>query len=372
MPEAPKRILHIFSTLAVGGPQRRFADYIARSKAGFIHSVYAMDSTYDTLKLVEGIEAPEGGAQLVPKGNTLAAVLACRKLLKESQPDLLVTYNWGATEWALANKFFPICPMIHIQDGFTEDELEDEIKTRRLMRSFAYKSCKAVVVPSETLEKQVKANWGIHRDKLRFIPNGIDIDRFICPADEDFIRSLGIKSEQSTIGTIAGLRPEKNVGRLIEAFSDVEDKYPDIQLVIVGEGIGMPALKMLAERVCKKNQVIFTGGLPNPEHVLPVFDIFALSSDTEQMPLSVIEAMATGLPVVSTNVGDIIHMVSDPNKDYIAGRDAKTLAANLSALLNVPDVANRIGAANQEKAKVTYNIEDMVKRYDDLFTEFIS
>jgi len=372
MPNMPdetpaKRILHVFSSLELGGAQRRFIEYLARTQASFTHSVYAMDSNYDALKLVEELEVLGGGAQLVPKGNTLAAVKAARRLLKESNPHLLVTYNFGAIEWALANRFFPISPTLHIQDGFTAEEQDAEIASRRLMRAFVYKGCKAVVVPSLTLETHAKASWGIKANRLKFIPNGIDISRFICPPNLDLAKSLGIDQKKRIIGTVAGLRPEKNIGRLIEAFSHVEDEFPDTQLVIIGEGIGMPALKMLADRVCKKGAVIFTGGLPQPEYILPTFELFALSSNTEQMPLSVIEAMAAGLPVASTNVGDITHMVADTNKEYIAGRDARILAENLCALLRVPDVANRIGAANQEKAKTEYGIEHMVETYDNLF-----
>ncbi len=367
MASTQKHILHVFSSLELGGAQRRFIAYVQGSQAKHRHSVYAMDGIYDALKLLPGIKAPNDGKQTIPKGNTLAAVKACRQYLKDQKPDLLVTYNWGATEWILANKYFPICPMIHIQDGFTADELSQEIHKRRLMRAFAYKSCAAVVVPSLSLEKQVRDNWGIKAEKLKFIPNGIDTERFKGPANQNFVRSLGLDSKKPIIGTVAGLRPEKNVGRLIEAFSEVEDSSPECQLVIVGEGIGMAALKMLAERVCRKGAVFFTGSLPHPEYILAAFDIFALSSDTEQMPLSVIEAMATGLPIVSTNVGDIAHMVAQENTEYIAGKDAKTLAKNLSALLQAPKTAREIGLANQKKATTDYQLEKMINRYDTLF-----
>lgn len=370
MSETPKRILHVFSTLSVGGPQRRFADYVARSKAGFVNSVYAMDSNYDALQLIEGMAPPEG-IEIVPKGSTFAAVRAARRILKQQKPDLLVTYNWGATEWALANRFFPLCQTIHIQDGFTEDELEQEIPKRRALRKFAYKGCHSIVVPSRTLEKLVKTSWGTPDQKVRFIPNGIDIERFKCSPNSDLIKSLGIDTGKKIVGTVAGLRPEKNVGRLIEAFSLVEDKHDDIQLVIVGDGVGMSALKMLSERVCKKDGVIFTGNLPDPESLLSAFDVFALSSDTEQMPLSVIEAMASSLPIASTDVGDVRDMVADSNKSYVEGKDAKLLADNISHLLSNPDLAERIGANNQEKARADYTIETMIDAYDQLFQEAI-
>lgn len=364
-----KDIWHIFSTLSVGGPQRRFADYIARTKAGHKHHVYAMDGQYDALKLMDGQTPLHNGEQVIAKGNTIAATLSCRKFLKTHKPDLLVTYNWGATEWALANSVFPICPTIHVQDGFGEEEQDQEITSRRLMRVFAYRNCAKIIVPSITLEKIAQHSWHISKRRLRFIPNGIDIESFNGKANASTLKAFGIKTKSKTIGTVAALRAEKNIGRLIEAFSLVEDEHPDAQLVIVGDGVGTSALKMLAERVCTKGRVIFTGNLKQPEKILPAFDIFALSSDTEQMPLSVIEAMATGLPIVSTDVGDVRHMVSNENKPYVGDRDASMMAANLCKLLDAPDEAKTIGNANKRKAKEQYGIGQMVAAYDQLFTD---
>ncbi len=364
----PKRVLHVFSSFEVGGSQRRFATYMAHTKANCVHSVYAMDGCYDAMSLIDGMEAPEGNLHIIKKGNTYSAIKQIRALLKHTPPDLVVTYNWGATEWVLANYFTPICPVIHIQDGFAEDEQNKEKISRKLIRMLAYNSCKAVVVPSLTLEKIAKKSWRIPPNKLHYIPNGIEIDRFICPPDTHFARSLGIDTDSPTIGIVAALRPEKNVGKLIEAFSHVEDEFEEIQLVIVGDGVGMSALKMLAERVCRPNSVIFTGSLTNPEKILPSFDIFALSSDTEQMPLSVIEAMSAALPIISTDVGDITNMVSGQNLPYISGNSAQSLAENLISLLKKKDVAQKIGATNQAKAKELYSLNKMIKAYDDLFT----
>jgi len=369
MSQAAKKILHVFSSLEVGGTQRRFAEYMAQTKTAIEHSVYAMDGNYEALKLIDGLAPLGGGASLIKKGNTLKAAFACRRILKNERPDLLVTYNWGAIEWAMANRFFPICPMIHIQDGFTSDEVAAEIPARRRLRRLIYRGCRAVVVPSMVLEKHAQNHWHIDRTKLRFIPNGIDINRFICPEKSDLAKSLGIDINKKIIGTVAGLRPEKNIGRLIEAFSAVEDQNPDSQLVIIGDGVGRAALTMLADRVCRKNNVIFTGNLPNPEHLYPIFDIFALSSDSEQMPLSVIEAMACGLPIASTNVGDVASMVAEQNRPYVTGKDAETLKRSLLELIKTPDVANRIGALNQHKAKKIYSLAEMINAYDQLFAE---
>lgn len=366
----PKKILHVFSSLELGGAQRRFIDYVARSTAAHCHSVYAMDGNYTALETANGVNLPWGKAMVVSKGHTLVAAKTARGLLKDLRPDLLVTYNWGAIEWALANRFFPVCPMVHIQDGFTEDELAAEIGKRRLLRGFTYRGCKAVVVPSETLLAIAKNSWHIPGDRLKFIPNGVDIKRFSAPADDAVLSALGIDPSKQIIGTVSGLRPEKNIGRLIEAFSLIENDHPDARLVIVGDGVGMSALRMLADRVCNKGSVIFTGSLANPETILPAFRLFALSSDTEQMPLSVIEAMATGLAVVSTNVGDIAKMVAKENAAYIEGHNAHVLAKNIAALLQNESVAQDAGKANLAKAETNFDMRKMVDTYDALFTSY--
>ncbi len=328
-----------------------------------------MDGQYDALSLMGDKKPLYNGEQVIAKGNTLAATFSCRKFLKAHKPDLLVTYNWGATEWALANSIFPICPTIHIQDGFGEDEQDREKSSRRMLRKFAYRNCAKIIVPSLTLEKLARESWEVPDERLRFIPNGIHVESFTGKADTALTKSLGIQKSGKVIGTVAALRPEKNIGRLIEAFSLVEDRHPDSQLVIVGDGVGMSALRMLAERVCSKGRVIFTGNMAQPEKILPAFDVFALSSDTEQMPLSIIEAMATGLPIVSTEVGDVKKMVADENKPYIVGREAPVLAENLYGLLRTPTAAEKIGAANYQKARAQYGIDQMVAAYDQLFTD---
>lgn len=364
-----KRILHVFSSLELGGTQRRFLDYIKGSEADFSHTVYAMDNNYTALDGIDSVDRLMGGENLVPKGDTWQAIKATRKILKEHRPDLLVTYNWGATEWVLANSVFSICPTIHIQDGFAEDEQDNEILKRRMLRALAYRTCHKIVVPSKTLEALALNSWKIPKKKLLFLPNGVELQRFTGDADVKLLAEHNLTDTPTIIGTVAGLRSEKNIGRLIEAFSTVEDSHPKAKLVIVGDGVGMSALKMLAERVCSKGQVVFTGALANPEKILPTFDIFALSSDTEQMPLSVIEAMVCGLPIASTDVGDVRAMVSEENQPYIAGKDAAILAENIGDLLSDNDTARTIGAANKEKALSTYSLDDMIKAYDTLFNE---
>ncbi|WP_417464948.1 glycosyltransferase [Kordiimonas sp.] len=366
------RILHVFPSFEVGGAQRRLVSLINRRQGRFTHSVFAMNGCYDALSLVRDVSIPKDDLPRFPDKSGFAAIHACGSLLKDYTPDLMVTYNWGSVEWALSNLLSKKCPSVHIQDGFGPDEQTREKLHRKLTRMLAYQGCDGVVVPSRKLETIARGSWHIRSSKLHYIPNGIDVERFICPPDQALMKKLGLEADHRIIGTVAALRPEKNVGRLIEAFAQVSELYPKARLVIVGDGIGMKPLKMLAERIGLYDKVIFAGNLDAPEHIVPAFEIFALSSDTEQMPLSVIEAMSVGLPIVSTDVGDVADMVSSQNAPYVQEISAGALARNISALLNRPESGKRIGASNQAKARREFSLEGMIDAYDALFMDILA
>jgi glycosyltransferase involved in cell wall biosynthesis len=117
--------------------------------------------------------------------------------------------------------------------------------------------------------------------------------------------------------------------------------------------------------------VIFAGAIDNPARILGVFDIFALSSDTEQMPVSVLEAMAAGLPVASVDVGDVRDMVSPENQAFVVEREPAALAGAMRALLADDDARSRIGAANRVWARKRYTLDGMVQAYTELYASVV-
>lgn len=366
------RILHVFPSFELGGSQRRMTTYLNASPAPHTHLVHAMDDRYDAAPLSDHFRTAGIPEKAIPKNGILSAVKTCRNFLKQVKPDLLVTYNWGSIEWVLANRLPKRCPMIQIQDGFGEEERERELPKRQKLRRIAYRGCDRVIVPSRQLETLARNSWGIRDKRLCYIPNGIDTGLFSGPPDTALLARHGLTPDHTIVGTVARLTPEKNIGRLIEAFSKIENKYPAARLLIVGDGVGMPALRMLAERICEPGRVAFTGSVDTPQHVVPAFDIFALSSDTEQMPISVLEAMAASKPVVSTDVGDTRTMVATENQSFIEGREAGELATNLDTLLADPALAASIGAANRTAVGKRFSLDAMVAAYDRIFAEVAS
>ena len=166
------------------------------------------------------------------------------------------------------------------------------------------------------------------------------------------------------IGTVAALRGEKNLVRLLEAFALLRQPA---RLVIVGDGPQRAALEARALELGIEGSVRFTGHLAAPQDAYRDFDLFALSSDTEQMPLTVLEAMASGLAVAATDVGDVAAMLAGENRAFVVARDAAALAGAMAALLADPARRRAIGSANRARVEREYGEEKMFQAYAALF-----
>jgi len=281
--------------------------------------------------------------------------------LRREAPDLIVTYNWGAIEWALANRWAPIAPHVHIEDGFGTEERSRQLARRVWMRRVALSGAHTrVVVPSHVLYEIAAQTWRLPLASLIHLPNGVDCRRFAPSARKT--------SGQIVVGTIAALRPEKNIRRLIEAFTIASTQVAGLRLLIVGDGPERASLESFAGQCAQGKSIEFRGATLTPEDALAEIDVFAISSDTEQMPLSVLEAMAAGLPIASVDVGDVAAMVVPENQPFIgAGREARGLSESLVALARDGAARERLGHANRQRAVATYDLNVMAARYADLF-----
>ena len=359
----PRHLLHVFSTFALGGPQKRLAA-LARHFAGrFRHSIIALDGRSDATLLTQAIPnctmragAPwpkQPGSQVLPAWRALRAL----------RPDLLVTYNWGAMEWSAANLLAGI-PHIHIEDGFGPEEAGGQIPRRVWFRRLVLNRRSTVVMPSRTLVQLALDCWRIAPERIAFIPNGIPWSKFQVAVD------LGLKARFKgagpVIGTVAALRKEKALERLIDAHALVAARRP-ARLVIAGDGAERAKLEAYAARHGRADSITFTGNVDAPERLLACFDLFALSSDTEQMPLSVLEAMAGGRAIAGTDVGDVRTMVALENRRFIGPIDAKALSESILELLDNHTLRRAAGESNRQRARAEFDESRMFMSYERLF-----
>ena len=369
-PAGRRHLLHVFSTFGVGGPQVRFATIANWLGRKYRHSLIAMDGNYDCADRLD----PELDVTLSPlrvekgPGLSLANLRLFRATLGRLRPDLLLTSNWGSVEWALANRLRPICRNLHFEDGFGPDEADGRQLARRIwFRRLALSGPSEIVVPSRLLHRIATERWRFSARRVHYVPNGVDCDRFARSPDPALLGPSPPPPGAPIVGSVGGLRPEKNFARLVRAMADLPPEL-NAWLVLVGDGPERPALERLALSLGLEGRVLFTGSLSNPEAMLGHFDVFALSSDTEQMPIGLLEAMAAGLPVAATDVGDVREMLAEANWPLVVARaDEAGLTAALAALLADPERRRRLGEANRSRARGEYDEARMVEAYDRLF-----
>lgn len=368
-----RHLLHVFPTFSVGGVQNRIVRVVNGLGRKFRHTVVAMDGDFGAAaNLNTGLELAFETIALRKTGFlSVSNLTLARATLRRLQPDLLLTYNWGTTEWALADRSPQICPHIHFESGFGPDESPRRQLWRRIVaRHFFLSGCRHVAVPSNTLYEVATRIWHIPSARLLYIPNGVDCRRFAVPPDVAFLATLGIPDSVPVIGTIAALRPEKNLLRLIRVFARLPGEI-GARLVIAGDGPELGALRAAAASAGVSSRTVFAGYVGDPARILGRFDVFAISSDTEQMPNAVLEAMAAGLAVSATDVGDIKWMVCAENVPFVVpANDEPALAAAVLHLLRDRPLASRIGRANRDHAVTEFGVDKMVARYDELYSEY--
>jgi glycosyltransferase involved in cell wall biosynthesis len=362
--------LHVFSTFAIGGPQKRFAQIANASNALFRHHVLATDGRYAAQEFLKpGINVDFMGT--VSRNGSLAIriVRYCAQI-RALRPALLVTNNWGAIEWAMAGLLSRV-PHIHIEDGFGPDEADRQLLRRVLFRRLALTRSFAVVVPSRTLMTIARTTWKTPLARLRYIPNGITINRSVGEQERSHGRSetLGISGHAPVVGWVGALRKEKNAERLLRAFARLP---ADAILAVVGDGPERENIEGETRALGIADRVRLLGHRSGVEALLPLFDIFALSSDTEQMPLVILEAMAAGLPVASVDVGDVRATLAPENDPFVVERSEAALADALSRLMASPALRTRVGHANRARALEQYPLERMVNDYLTLFRDAVS
>ena len=357
---APLHVLHIFPGFGVGGAQMRFVALAKGLGRDFVHTVVSLSGDTNAARFLASEDPVTLAAAPSGAGSLMARLSRYRKTLKEQAPDLLVTYNWGSIEWALANNAGQT-PHIHIEDGFGPEESKRQFPRRVWTRRLALRRS-TLVVPSLTLKEMAHKIWHLNPARIRYIPNGIEPrENFRTRLSE---LNLGLPSGKPVIAWAGALRREKNLTRLLRAFAPLK---LEASLLIIGEGPEMAAARAEAENLSIVPSVRFLGRREDVRDILMQCDILALSSDTEQMPLVVMEAMDAGLPVASTAVGDVKYMVCEENQPYIVQGSAPELGAAMRTLVADGAVRRTIGVANQRRLRQDYAAQDMIAAYRALF-----
>jgi glycosyltransferase involved in cell wall biosynthesis len=357
----PLRLLHVFPSFNIGGAQVRLATLAAGFGPDVAHRILALAGNYEAADLLPawvdvGYVSPPAAASWPGR------LMAYGRILQAQQPDVLLTYNWGAIEFAMANRLLGY-PHLHLEDGFGPEEAARQFRRRIWARRLALRRCH-VLVPSSTLREVALGSWRLAPERLHHVPNGV------CTAPPaaalaEILGPVRADGERRPVRIVwsGALRREKNPSRLLQAFGPLREKA---LLLIVGDGPERERVASEARALGLGEAVRLLGLRRDARAIINQCDILALSSDTEQMPLAVLEAMDAGLPVASVDVGDVRRMVSAENRPFVVGRTPQARGCALSALVDDAELRRRIGAANRVRAAEAYDARSMVRAHREL------
>lgn len=360
----PPHAVHVFPTFSAGGAETRTARTINALGGEFRHTVVSLSGERGAESWLDG----RSECNVVDGPGRSASLWRMRSFIKALAPDLLITYNWGAMDVVAAWAWGAPWPRIHNECGVGVDEASGPLPRRALARGVLLNGVDRVVVVSRDQAGRFGRENFVRRGKLRFIQTGVDADRF-SPGDGRRAREAwGVLRGEVVVGYAGGLRTEKNVALLVEAF--VASGRTDARLVLVGDGGERGRLEEMARSRGVAARVVFAGRMEDTAEAYRAFDVFALSSKTEATPNALLEAMASGLPCVATDVGDCRYLVGAGGMVTAEG-DAAGMAESLRTLVADPALRGRMGAMNRERALNEFRFDRMVAEYGALYREVL-
>jgi glycosyltransferase involved in cell wall biosynthesis len=211
---------------------------------------------------------------------------------------------------------------------------------RKLINLLLFRKVKKIIPVAESVKKDVlRSNWFLSPRKLSVLENSIDYERFanVPISKHDAKQMLPVPTDAFVFGTIGRLVPTKGLSYLIEAFSTVKAQMPSAHLVLLGDGPLKPELEKQARQTQYKDSIHFLGYRTNIEALLRGIDVFVLSSIAEGMPRVILEAMASGVPYISTKVGGIPEILNDENVgQLVPARDSAALSKAMIRIATMP------------------------------------
>lgn len=362
-------IAHVVENLERGGLERMVIDLVgAQRAAGHRCRVACL---YEPGALARELESQGVEVHACRKrgGADVGALRRLREWLRVSPGAIVHTHNANAHyHMVAAGLGLPLSRTINTRHGMgaAQPRSRGEWLYRRTMRRT---DIVAAVCEAARLRF---AQQGVRpRNRLLAVPNGIRVEAFASASQERRLalrNVLGLDADVRIVASVGRLNPIKDQATLLRAFAGTHAQWPDTALVLVGDGALREALRSQAAALGIADAVRFLGDRSDVRQLLQGFDLFVLSSLSEGYSMALLEACASALPIVATDVGGNREIVVDGrNGALVPPGDADALAGAMSALLRDPERAGRMGLAGRDWALREASIETMAARYELLY-----
>ncbi len=366
------KILHVVPSFGLGGMEKVLCSVLNSLSGKYDQEILSLDGEISAAKWIQNTNVkfvhfrrPQGQARFFK---------ALFKSLKESKPAILLTYNWGATDAVWLGRLAGIKTIIHNEHGFNVDEAVSMQWKRNVIRYLVYRLARLVVVVSQDLQKMMETRLNLKTSQILFLPNGVNTDVYSRnDLDRERVRKeLGLKETDLAIGFSGRLDPVKNFSLLLKVFECCVKADKNFKLVLIGDGLERGSIEAFCSSRDIRGQVIFVGQKDIVLPYLRALDVFLLTSFREQMPMSMLEAMSTGIPVVASSVGEIPSILKGSEAGFVfeCRADPEVFAQSLLRMRNA-EIRNQMGEAARRIVLSRFPEKLMIQKYSEVFEAMV-
>ena len=373
----PALIAHVVYQFDVGGLENGLANLLNRMAPDrYRHVVVALTNatdfrrrvTRDDVEFIELHKTPGHGIKLMPR---------LVGLFRRLRPSIVHTRNLAALEASVPAWLAGVPLRIHGEHGRDIGDLDGTNRTYRAVRRVYRPFVHHYVALSRDLERYLVESVGVERSRVTHIVNGVDIEAFAPQRVKASVAECPFNDPALWVcGTIGRLQPVKNQVLLAHAFvralADAPSLRSRLRLVIVGNGPLRDEIVTILQRAGVADLAWLPGARGDVANVLRMLDVFVLPSLAEGISNTILEAMATGLPVIATDVGGNAELV-DAGRTGVLVRsgDVEALARALVHYASSPDDARRAGLAARTRVEQRFGLDTMVAQYDAVYERLL-
>jgi glycosyltransferase involved in cell wall biosynthesis len=363
------RLLHLITRLPIGGAERLVLGILRNlDTAQFESVVCCIQDRGELADEAEAMGIPVIALNLMQRGgHDRLVVPALRRLMREQRIDLVHTHLYHANLYgrlAARREGIPAIASVH-------NTYKKRKWYRHLINRWLARKTFVVTAGSEDVERDLLEVDRLPSTKVVRLPNSIDLARVdtalsVAEAKQRF----GFTPSDLVIGTVGRVEEQKGQAFLLEAFAKLRQRPEGehLKLLLVGDGRLLPQLRETAERLGIAQACRFPGNIAKLAEVYRAIDLFTMPSLWEGLSLAMLEAMASGLPVVATEVGGARDVLGDDRYGLLVpAHDADALAAALGKLLDDPRAASELAAAGKARVHADYSVTSLTQQLAGLY-----